>query len=69
MEKNVIIRLSLSEAILLRTMTGISIDNVYCSISAYEDEGIQVPAWLENALKEKSDIYDKIVEAIENYYR
>ena len=68
-KKCVTIKLPLSEAMHLRSMAGSRVDKVYDSISLYEDEGIAVPSWLEDELKEKSGIYDKIQQAIDDYYR
>lgn len=68
-KKCVNIKLTVSEAAHLRRMAGSRIDKLYDSISIYEEEGVKVPDWLEEELKEKSGIYDKIQQAIDDYYR
>lgn len=68
-KKCVTIKLSISEAMNLRSMVGDRVDKIYNSISISEYEGVVVPSWLEADLKEKSGISGKIVQAIDDYYR
>ena len=68
-KKCVTIKMPLSEAMILRNMAGRKVDKVYDSIIIYKDKGIAVPSYLEEDLKEKSGIYDKIQQAFDDYYR